>query len=346
MTKGALEVETPKVPLPSPGRPGAPLRIVCPTYWYPQHASDTQATYVHDINRHLVRRATRSPWSRRAIASLPAEDSFDGVDIVRFPMELPSDLTYGRVAQSQVSLLGRFARLAVMAHYLEAQYRATVSVGRDRGADVVHAHWAIPTGPAAVLAARQARGAQRHHDARRRRLRESGAGLRFPHPVVRAPAAALDAAPRGRAHRDHRRLPPARVAGRCARAMHPTGVQRHRSPSFQPLTRTARRGSALRAAHDLRLPAAVSPEGDPVPGRGSRAAEAAVPRAQAGARGRWIRAPDPRPSGRGARHRRRRSLPRLGAERGAAAVLSRRRGLGHSLAGGGIRHPGGGGDGL
>ncbi|MGH7527679.1 MAG: glycosyltransferase, partial [Gemmatimonadales bacterium] len=54
-----------------------------------------------------------------------------------------------------VSLLGRFARLAVMAHYMEAQYRATVSVARERGADVLHAHWAIPTGPAAVLAARR-----------------------------------------------------------------------------------------------------------------------------------------------------------------------------------------------
>ncbi len=35
---------------------GKRLRIVCPTYWYPLHATDTQATYVHDINRHLVRR--------------------------------------------------------------------------------------------------------------------------------------------------------------------------------------------------------------------------------------------------------------------------------------------------
>jgi glycosyltransferase involved in cell wall biosynthesis len=42
-----------------------------------------------------------------------------------------------------------------MAHYLEAQYRATVTAARERGADVIHAHWAIPTGPAAVQAARK-----------------------------------------------------------------------------------------------------------------------------------------------------------------------------------------------
>ena len=47
-------------------------------------------------------------------------------------MELPVDLTYGRVAQTRVNLMGKVARLAVMAHYLEAQYRATI--GRGEGA--------------------------------------------------------------------------------------------------------------------------------------------------------------------------------------------------------------------
>ncbi len=133
------------------------LRIVCPTYWYPQGATDTQATYVHDINRHLVRRGHAVTVVTPGNPSLPATESFDGVEVLRFPMELPVDLTYGRVAQSQVNLMGKFARVAVMAHYLEAQYRATVNACRDRGADVVHAHWAIPTGPAAVQAARKMR---------------------------------------------------------------------------------------------------------------------------------------------------------------------------------------------
>ena len=155
MIRGALEVGSPEVPLPSQRGSGASLRIVCPTYWYPQHADDTQATYVHDINRHLVRRGHQVTVVTPGDRSLPSSDSFDGVDVVRFPMELPSDLTYGRVAQGQVSMLGRFARLAVMSHYMEAQYRAAVSVGRERGADVLHAHWAIPTGPAAVMAARR-----------------------------------------------------------------------------------------------------------------------------------------------------------------------------------------------
>jgi glycosyltransferase involved in cell wall biosynthesis len=131
------------------------LRIVCPTYWYPQHAADTQATYVHDINRHLVRRGHRVTVVTPGSPSMAASESFDGVDIVRFPMELPVDLTYGRVAQSRVDFWGKLARVAVMAHYLEAQYRATLAAVRERGADVIHAHWAIPTGPAAVHAARR-----------------------------------------------------------------------------------------------------------------------------------------------------------------------------------------------
>jgi glycosyltransferase involved in cell wall biosynthesis len=155
MTIGAVEVQpTRRAPLADDG-PEVSLRIICPTYWYPQHATDTQATYVHDINRHLARRGHRVTVVTPGNSTMPARDSFDGVDVVRFPMELPVDLTYGRVAQSRVNLMGKVARLAVMAHYLEAQFRSTLAVAREHGADVIHAHWAIPTGPAAVSAARR-----------------------------------------------------------------------------------------------------------------------------------------------------------------------------------------------
>src|SRR3954469_16143366 len=151
MTTAGVEVQRARrAPFPG-GGPKASLRIICPTYWYPQHATDTQATYVHDINRHLVRRGHTVTVITPGDRSLPRCDTFDGVQIVRFPLELPPDLTYGRVAQSQVSWLGKFARVAVMAHYLQAPHRAIMTKARENGADVVHAHWAIPTGPAAVL---------------------------------------------------------------------------------------------------------------------------------------------------------------------------------------------------
>jgi glycosyltransferase involved in cell wall biosynthesis len=155
MTAGGLVVAAPQgPPRISEGR-GVPLRIICPTYWYPQYAADTQATYVHDINRHLVRRGHSVTVVTPGDPSLSREDTFDGVRIVRFPLNLPADLTYGRVAQSRVSWLGRFARVAVMANYLEAQHRAIMAEARESRTDVIHAHWAIPTGPAAVMAARK-----------------------------------------------------------------------------------------------------------------------------------------------------------------------------------------------
>ena len=131
MTAGGLVVGAPKEPPRRSGGPGTPLRIICPTYWYPQHASDTQATYVHDINRHLVRRGHSVTVVTPGDPSLSREDTFDGVRIVRFPLNLPADLTYGRVAQSRVSWLGRFARVAVMANYLEAQHRAIMAEARQ-----------------------------------------------------------------------------------------------------------------------------------------------------------------------------------------------------------------------
>src|SRR4029079_19722981 len=154
MTAGGLVVAAPKVPPQDLRGQGTPLRIICPTYWYPQHATDTQATYVHDINRHLARRGHRVTVVTPGNSSMPARESFDGVDVVRFPMELPVDLTYGRVAQTRVNFMRKVARVAVMAHYLEAQFRATLAVAREREVYVIHAHWAIPTGPAAVSAAR------------------------------------------------------------------------------------------------------------------------------------------------------------------------------------------------
>lgn len=155
MTAGGLVVAALQRPPRLAEGQGTPLRIICPTYWYPQHANDTQATYVHDINRHLVRRGHSVTVVTPGGRSLPHSDLFDGVKLVRFPLELPPDLTYGRVAQSRVSLAGRLTRLAIMARYLEAQYRAIMAEARENGADVVHAHWAIPTGPAAIVAARR-----------------------------------------------------------------------------------------------------------------------------------------------------------------------------------------------
>lgn len=131
------------------------LTILCPTYWYPRSPKDVQAIYVHDINRHLVRRGHRVVVVTPGIGTAAPYEEFDGVEVRRFPFDLPPDLTYGKVAQSKVSALGKLKRLTTMAGYMRAQYRATLEAGRQTRADIVHGHWAIPTGPALVAASRR-----------------------------------------------------------------------------------------------------------------------------------------------------------------------------------------------
>ena len=131
------------------------LRILCPTYWYPSYADDTQAIYVHDINRHLVRQGHQVCVVTPGRPGIPLRETFDGVEVVRFPFELPEDLTYGRVAQSKVTSLAKLNRLFIMARYLIAQYRSSVAEARRFHADIVHGHWAIPTGPALIAVARK-----------------------------------------------------------------------------------------------------------------------------------------------------------------------------------------------
>jgi glycosyltransferase involved in cell wall biosynthesis len=114
-----------------------------------------RAIYVHDINRHLVRRGHRVRVVVPGRAGVPAREVMDGVEIVRFPFELPADLAYGHVAQGKVGPLGKVGRILTMGRYLLAQYRAAVAEGITLEADIVHGHWAIPTGPAIVASARR-----------------------------------------------------------------------------------------------------------------------------------------------------------------------------------------------
>lgn len=131
------------------------IRVLCPTYWYPESAGDVRAIYVHDINRHLVRRGHKVRVVTPGRPGVASRETLDGVEVVRFPFTLPEDLAYGRVAQSKVSAMDKVGRIVTMARYLRAQYSASVAEGIDLDADVVHGHWAIPTGPAIVACARR-----------------------------------------------------------------------------------------------------------------------------------------------------------------------------------------------
>jgi glycosyltransferase involved in cell wall biosynthesis len=131
------------------------LNILCPTYWYPDSATDMRAIYVHDITRHLVQRGHRVLVVAPAGEGVALKDELDGVAIARFRLALPDDLAYGNVAQSKVSLVDRIVRMQVMAGYLWRQYRAMLDCAKQFPVDVVHGHWAIPTGPALVSGSRK-----------------------------------------------------------------------------------------------------------------------------------------------------------------------------------------------
>ena len=133
------------------------LRVLCPTYWYPEHSTDIHATYVHDINRHLVSLGHEVTVVTPGNPGLADEEEFDGVRVIRFPMELPEDLTYGKVAQSKVGAIARAKRIATMAGYTFKQALAGIRAGRKFSPDIVHGHWAIPTGPAVIACARYLR---------------------------------------------------------------------------------------------------------------------------------------------------------------------------------------------
>ncbi|HWW19434.1 MAG TPA: glycosyltransferase [Steroidobacteraceae bacterium] len=135
----------------------AQFRIICPTYWYPGSATDMRAIYVHDITRHLVQRGHRVCVVTPAGTGAPLRDTLDGVEIHRFPLAVPEDLAYGKVAQSKVGLVSRMVRMQVMVQYLWRQYRAMLDCARDFKPDVVHGHWAIPTGPALVYGSQKLR---------------------------------------------------------------------------------------------------------------------------------------------------------------------------------------------
>lgn len=131
------------------------LNIICPTYWYPENTKDMRAIYVHDIVRHLVQLGHRVCVVAPAGRGVPLEDEFDGVLIRRFRLDLPDDLAYGKVAQSRINIFGRLKRLTTMSTYVAGQYRAVLQAAKTFKPDVLHGHWAIPTGPAIVAAARK-----------------------------------------------------------------------------------------------------------------------------------------------------------------------------------------------
>jgi len=131
------------------------LNILCPTYWYPRSLDDTQATYVHDINRYLANLGHQITVVTPVQGKSEEIEILDGVKIIRFPIDLPDSLTYGQVAQRKISKLAKIGRLVAVGKYARLQYTNALKAATENDVDIVHAHWAIPTGPSAVAVAKK-----------------------------------------------------------------------------------------------------------------------------------------------------------------------------------------------
>ena len=133
------------------------MKILCSTYWYPEYNGDIHATYVHDINRHY---RIVDPSSEVFVVtpnyngkSLPYEE-MDGVRVYRFDFRVPDEFTYGQVAQSKKTVFKKIQGLISMAKYIAKNFYYTRKYARMHHVDVIHAHWVIPSGFPAFLAAR------------------------------------------------------------------------------------------------------------------------------------------------------------------------------------------------
>jgi len=130
------------------------LKILCSTYWYPEFDGDIHATYVHDINRYVSRNDVEIHVVAPNYGNSKLEEKIDDVFIHRFNFPVPLDLSYGKVAQSKTNLTARLARIFIMIRYIILNFINTKKIAKKYKVDIIHAHWAIPSGFPALLAAK------------------------------------------------------------------------------------------------------------------------------------------------------------------------------------------------
>ena len=130
------------------------MKILCSAYWYPEFNGDIHATYVHDINRHLILYGQNIQVfviTPNFGNSLPKEE-MDGVIVERFKCKVPLEFEYGKVAQMKKNLITKIRGIISIGVYILKNFFYTFLSAIKHNVDVIHAHWAIPSGFPALLA--------------------------------------------------------------------------------------------------------------------------------------------------------------------------------------------------
>jgi glycosyltransferase involved in cell wall biosynthesis len=125
-----------------------PLRVLVCTQGFPRHPADHHATFVLDHAAALAAAGAQVTVLCPSGPGLPARDRFGAVDVVRFryaPRRLET-LAYSGAMHHRV----RGPRVLLLPLFLAGFLVAAVRHGRD--ADILHAHWWVPSGLVAVIA--------------------------------------------------------------------------------------------------------------------------------------------------------------------------------------------------
>ncbi len=130
--------------------------ILSSTLWYPEFKGDIRATYVHDINRHLILNSKDS----KVIVVTPnynnslLKEEMDGITIHRFNLNIPSEFGSGKAAQSKKTIFTWLLGITAFGIYFIKNFYYTYTIAKKYRADIIHAHWAFPTGFPALVAAK------------------------------------------------------------------------------------------------------------------------------------------------------------------------------------------------
>jgi L-malate glycosyltransferase len=129
--------------------------ILSSALWYPEFKGDIRATYVHDINRHLLLQEKNT----KVVVVTPnynkslLKEEMDRITVHRFNAYFPPEFGSGKMAQSKKSVFTKMLGLYSFFIYMLKNFYYTYKFAKKYKADLIHAHWALPTGFPALLAA-------------------------------------------------------------------------------------------------------------------------------------------------------------------------------------------------
>jgi glycosyltransferase involved in cell wall biosynthesis len=122
---------------------------------YPRHSHDYAGVFVRSLAEHLAACGHQIDVLAAEDGEVIPSDSSSQVKVHHFPYAWPKSLQlvgYGKTLHSDVKL--RKSALAVAPSYFISGFIHLLALVKRNKADVIHAHWAVPTAPIGAIVAR------------------------------------------------------------------------------------------------------------------------------------------------------------------------------------------------